>query len=138
MLWAFGNKKNSRTKFIWLTVFLFFVELAVISGRTDVTVFLPHDAEGQAAHVVTMGKSPEAPAAVLSSVSGGAENILCAASREQRILTRAVPRVHVFVCGLFLLCLHQILRQMLYIVSDGKSYRRSNYILTYIYNIVYL
>ena len=138
MKWAFGRKGISRTKFICLMVFLFFVELAVISGRTEVAVFLPHSAEGQTAHAVTMGKSPYAPVAVLSPVSGGAESILCTAAKEQRILTKTVSRAHIFVCGLFLLCLYHVIRQMLYVLEDNRTYRRSNYILTYIYNIAHL
>ena len=135
---ASDGKRISAARFICLMVFLFFVELAVVSGRTEVAVFLPHGAEGQTAHAVTMGKHPGTPAAVLSSAVRGAEDILCAASKEQRILTRAVSRAHIFVCGSFLLCLHQIVRQMLYIRSDDRAYRRPNYILTYIYNIVFL
>ena len=132
------GKKISKAKFIWLLVFLLFLELAVISGRIGMTTFLPLDAERQTASAVITGSRPDTLDAVLSSAAKGAGEILHTARQEQRIRTRTVSRANVFLCGLFLLCLYHVIRKMLYALSDNRPYRKSNYILSYIYRLAYL
>ncbi|MDO4345267.1 MAG: hypothetical protein Q4C50_10735 [Eubacteriales bacterium] len=125
-------------KCIWMILLLFVFELAALSGKIQVaSSYLPCGVEGQTAPIAIRKTGLSTPVADLSTETEDAELFVRVQTDGQRIQRRMVSRTCICLCGVFLLCLYRLLRQLLYRLSDSKSYR-SNYTIAYIYHLAYL
>lgn len=134
----FSRKTHSRVKLICIAVLLFMMETTLVFGRTRMTIFLPHEAEGKTAHAVICRNMPETVGELLLLKKEGLENLQYALSAKQRVSARSFSRTNAFVCGIFILSLYRVIRQMLYKLIDHKPYRREKYVLAYIYDKTHL
>lgn len=133
-----AKTRHSSVNCIWIVLLLIILELAAVSGKIKMATYLPHEVEGQTTHAAICKVGTVTPVAVLSSAPRDAEIIGRAGTGEQRVQQRAVSRTCISICGVFVLFLYRLMRQLLYRLSNKKSYRRSDYTISYQYNLSYL
>lgn len=138
MFCRFEKKRYSHKNCIWLILLMLFLETAVLSARMQMATFLPRGVERQTTHASIRNVRTGTPVAALSSAARDAEAICRAAAREQRIDQRRVSGCGIFICAMSLLCLLRLLRRLRYRLSVTKSYRRSHFMISYIYNLTHL
>lgn len=138
MLCRFEKKRDASKNCIWILFLLLFLEMAVLSGRLQMATFLPRAVERQTTRAAIRAIRTGTPVAALSSAARDAEAICRPETGEQRICQRAASGTGILIYCMSLLCLSQILRRLRYRLSDTRSYRRSHFTISYIYNLTHL
>lgn len=138
MICRFKRKRHVNKNCIWMIFLLFFLETAVLSGRMQMATFLPCAVERQTTRAAIRSVRAGSPVAALSSATRDGEAVSQAWTREQRISQQSAAGICIPICGVSLFCFSQILRRLLYRLSDNKSHRRSNFTISYIYNLSHL
>lgn len=133
-----AKTRHSGIKYIWIVLLLLILESAAVSGKIKMATYLPHAVEGQttSAAICTIGTVTQV--AALSAAPRDAEIIGRAGIGEQRVQQRAVSRTCIPICGIFVLFLYRLVRRLLYRLSNQQSHRRSNFMISYQYNLSYL
>lgn len=128
----------SRTCAGLVFLLLLFLETAVLSGRMQMATFLPCAAKWQTTRTAIRGTRTGTPVAALSPATRAGEEVSQAETRQQRIYQRAISGIFIPICGMSVFCLFEILRRLLYRLSDNRPYRRSHFTISYIYNLSHL
>ena len=133
-----AKTRHSGVKYIWTVLLLIVLELASVSGKIKMAIYLPREVEGQATSAAICRIGTATPVAVLSAAPRDAEIIGRAGTGEQRVQQRAGSRTCISICGIFVLFLYRLVRRLLYRLSNKQSYRRSDFTISYQYNLSYL